>query len=69
MSSEIQWPVNWRHWPHEAKINYLTLGKTRLELLEIIRDTVNTEGEGPRLTKEEIAAIQIALQNGNLTNK
>lgn len=63
MSNEIEWPTNWRHWPREEKINYLTLGKTRAELLEIIRSTVDTDGSGPRLSKDEIAAIQIAIES------
>lgn len=56
-------PTRWGLWEHEAKVNYLTLGHTRAELLDIIRDTINTDGEGERLSKDEIAAIQIAIEN------
>jgi hypothetical protein len=54
-------PVRFHLWDREEQINYLTLGKTRADQLELIRDNIDSDRGSDRLSKEELAAIALGL--------
>lgn len=56
-------PPNWDQWDREAKVNYYSLGKTRAELLTIIREVIDSNQSTERLTKDEIAGVLIAVED------
>lgn len=59
--SEIERPSNYRNWPRSAKIEYLTLGHTRAELMHAIRREIDTDRDTDRFSKSELAQITLAM--------
>lgn len=59
--AESQLPTNWRRWDREAQIEYLTLGRTRLDILDDLRDEIDSDRESPRLNKSEVAMVALNL--------
>ena len=55
-------PSKWSQWPRESKINYLTLGHKRVDLLAHLRGYLGSSRGSPRLDKEEIAMICVDLE-------
>jgi len=50
-------PPDYRRWDREARINYLTLGRTRVDLLAHIRGYIGSDRGSDRLDKRELAMI------------
>lgn len=50
-------PPDYRRWDREARINYLTLGRTRVDLLAHIRGYIGSNRGSDRLDKRELAMI------------
>ena len=62
MSDFDQLPNHWSEWPREAKVDYLTLSKTRKDLLAHLRGYIGSDRGSDRLSKEEIAHITVDLE-------
>lgn len=55
-------PPGWEDWDRPARLNYLTLGHTRADLLAHIRGFIGSDRGSDRLSKQELAAIAIDLE-------
>jgi|GEM_PF-5737937 len=55
-------PPGWENWDREAKLNYLTLGHTRADILAHIRGFIGSSRGSDRLDKNELAMIALDLE-------
>lgn len=55
-------PPEFHQWDRDARINYLTLGHTRADLLAHIRGYIGSERGSDRLSKDELAKIADDLE-------
>ena len=55
-------PPGWTEWDRDAKLNYLTLGQTRADLLAHIRGFIGSDRGSDRLDKRELAMVAIDLE-------
>lgn len=61
-------PHDWANWPRDARINYLTLTRSRAGLmvgvLSLSGVDVDDVPDDRKLRKAELAAVHLALEDG-----
>jgi len=50
-------PHDFSRWDRDSRVEYLRLGRTRADLLGLIRGYIGSDRGGDRLDKRELAAI------------
>jgi hypothetical protein len=66
-----QLPPRWREWPRHARVQFIIHNQTRRELFDLLADEAHLHrdeeiGDDPRLTKEELAKVYLALGGGQI---